>query len=100
MKGSTLKKSALRYWLGRNKPHAIKAVDADGVEHDIAIGAEQVKWAHAARSILAVNAIRVIAYNQAGQVLVTCTLDDDGDEDTTPEEPPEPLATIPLTGHA
>jgi hypothetical protein len=67
--------SNLKYWLVRHKPAAIVAFDAHEREHQIAVPDKKNKWALVCKSLEAVRAARIVAYDAAGAVMNGCELD-------------------------
>lgn len=84
----------LKYWLARNKPASLVAYDDEEKEHRINVTEKKGKWNNVIRSLSAIRAVRLIAYNTEGEVLNSIDLDpsDPAGTEDTQEKADGPIA--------
>jgi hypothetical protein len=88
--------SQLKYWLVRHKPHAILAYDAQKREHSIAVQEKKNKWALVVKSLEAIRAVRIVAFDANNAVIDGCEIDTSGEIDQPLGEELDPNAPAAL----
>lgn len=95
-----MRNTRLQYWLARHKPHALVAVDEDGKEYKLSVSKKKNRWALVGKAVAACNAVKLMAYDEKGELVTSCDIQKNGeaapDEDEEVELGFDPTAkTVP-----